>query len=160
MKKHRDKTQSGDYVEIEIKYDDDEKPQPKKEATSSKPKKKVESKMDNGLQKLMGLIFDVQVMNNTMKEIGYDAKKMPLGRLGDSTIKEAYSILADLSKAVKNKDTKQFNPLSSKFYSLIPHDFGFKAMSNFVLNNDEKIKEKIKMLEAISDMKITTKILQ
>jgi poly [ADP-ribose] polymerase len=38
--------------------------------------------MDNGLQKLMSLIFDVNIMNNTMKEIGYDAKRMPLGKLG------------------------------------------------------------------------------
>lgn len=45
------------------------------------------SKIDNGLQKLMSLIFDVNIMNNTMKEIGYDAKKMPLGKLGESTIK-------------------------------------------------------------------------
>lgn len=38
--------------------------------------------MDDGLQKLMSLIFDVNIMNSTMKEIGYDAKKMPLGKLG------------------------------------------------------------------------------
>jgi poly [ADP-ribose] polymerase len=43
--------------------------------------------MDESLQRLMGLIFDVNLMNNTMKEIGYDAKRMPLGKLGDSTIK-------------------------------------------------------------------------
>jgi poly [ADP-ribose] polymerase len=53
--------------------------------------------MDAGLQKLINLIFDVNIMNNTMKEIGYDAKKMPLGRLGDSTIKEAYGVLSKLS---------------------------------------------------------------
>jgi hypothetical protein len=55
--------------------------------------KDVTSKMDPALQRLMGLIFDVNIMNNTMKEIGYDAKKMPLGRLGDTTIKEAYGVL-------------------------------------------------------------------
>lgn len=43
--------------------------------------------MDSGLQKLINLIFDVNMMNNTMKQIGYDSKKMPLGKLGDSTIK-------------------------------------------------------------------------
>ena len=43
-------------------------------------------------------------MNNTMKEIGYDAKKMPLGRLGDTTIKEAYGVLNQLSQAIKKKD--------------------------------------------------------
>ena len=39
-----------------------------------------------------------------MKEIGYDAKKMPLGRLGDTTIKEAYGVLNQLSQAIKKKD--------------------------------------------------------
>lgn len=52
--------------------------------------------MDENLQKLISLIFDVNVMNNTMKEIGYDAKKMPLGKLGDNTIKQAYTILNNL----------------------------------------------------------------
>lgn len=32
-------------------------------------------------------------------------------------------------------------------------------MSNFILDNDEKVKEKIKMLETISDLKITSKLL-
>ncbi len=62
--------------------------------------------MDESLQKLISLIFDVTVMNNTMKEIGYDAKKMPLGKLGDNTIKQAYTILNNLLEAIKknNKD--------------------------------------------------------
>jgi poly [ADP-ribose] polymerase len=94
----------------------------------------------------MGLIFDVNVMNNTMKEIGYDAKRMPLGKLGDSTIKEAYGILNQLSEAIKNKKTAEFKTLSNQFYTLIPHDFGFKHMSTFILDNDEKVKEKLKML--------------
>lgn len=34
----------------------------------------------------MRLIFDMNMINNSMKEIGYDAKKMPLGKLGDTTI--------------------------------------------------------------------------
>lgn len=96
--------------------------------------------MDAGLQKLINLIFDVNIMNNTMKEIGYDAKKMPLGRLGDSTIKEAYGVLNQLSQAIKNKDRNLMSSLSGDFYSLIPHDFGFQKMSNFILDNDEKVK--------------------
>jgi poly [ADP-ribose] polymerase 2/3/4 len=94
-----------------------------------------------------------------MKEIGYDAKRMPLGKLGESTIKEAYGVLSKLSEAVKKKKKDELTKLSSEFYTLIPHDFGFQKMSNFVLDNDEKVKEKIKMLETISDLKITSKLL-
>ena len=71
-----------------------------------------------------------------MKEIGYDAKKMPLGKLGDSTIKQAYAVLNDLMKAIKGNNTSEYGQLSSKFYTLIPHDFGFQKMSNFIINNE------------------------
>lgn len=115
--------------------------------------------MDSGLQKLISLIFDVNIMQTTMKEIGYDAKKMPLGKLGDNTIKEAYKILTELTKAIKENKTSEYSRLSGDFFSLIPHDFGFQKMANFVMRNDEQVKEKLRMLEAISDMKITTKLL-
>ncbi len=94
-----------------------------------------------------------------MKEIGYDAKRMPLGKLGDTTIKQAYGVLSKLSDAVKKKSVDEMRKLSSEFYTLIPHDFGFAKMSNFILDNDEKVKEKIKMLQTISDLKITSKLL-
>ena len=115
--------------------------------------------MAEPLQNLIKLIFDVNVLNNTMKEIGYDAKKMPLGRLGDSTIKEAYGVLKQLADAVKKKDKNAMMKLSGDFYSLIPHDFGFQKMANFVLDNDEKVKTKLTMLNTISDLKVTSKLL-
>lgn len=65
----------------------------KKPTKASGNKKPAASKIDQGLQNLMSLIFDVNIMNKTMKEIGYDAKKMPLGKLGDNTIKQAYGVL-------------------------------------------------------------------
>ena len=120
----------------------------------------VASKIDTGLQKLINLIFDTKLMDTTMKEIGYDAKKMPLGKLGDNTIKEAYSVLNGLSKEIKGKNDKEvLSKLSREFFTLIPHDFGFQKMSNFIIRNEEQVKDKIRMLEAISDMKITTKLL-
>lgn len=51
------------------------------------------------------MIFDTKLMDTTMKEIGYDAKKMPLGKLGDGTIKQAYSILNKISKQIKGNKT-------------------------------------------------------
>lgn len=49
--------------------------------------------------------------------------------------------------------------LSGDFYTLIPHDFGFQKMSNFILNNEEKVKEKLNMLSTVSDLKVTSKLL-
>ena len=50
-----------------------------------------ESKINPRVFSLMQLIFDTNMLNNAMKEIGYDARKMPLGKLGDSTINEVYN---------------------------------------------------------------------
>lgn len=62
-----------------------------------------------------------------MKEIGYDVKKMPLGKLAKSNIEKGYEILNDLSKVIKEKKSRsRIEDLSNDFYSYIPHDFGFK----------------------------------
>lgn len=37
-----------------------------------------------------------------MKEIGYDAKKMPLGKLAKSSIEKGYKILADIANELKS----------------------------------------------------------
>jgi poly [ADP-ribose] polymerase len=36
------------------------------------------------------------MINNQMKEIGYDAKKMPLGKLAKTSIIKGYEILKEL----------------------------------------------------------------
>lgn len=51
----------------------------------------------------MKLIFDINMIKSSMKEIGYDAKKCPLGKLGDNTVKQAYGVLGELSKALEKK---------------------------------------------------------
>ena len=84
---------------------------------------------------------------------------MPLGKLGESTLKEAYTVLTKLSSAVSKKNIPLCKTLSGDFYTLIPHDFGFQSMSKFILDNDEKVREKLKMIETLSDLKITSKLL-
>ena len=69
-----------------------------------------------------------------MEEIGYDIKKMPLGSLGEDTIKEAYGVLTQIMNAIKEKAPQnKLNDLSSEFFSRIPHDFGRTKMKDHVL---------------------------
>ena len=49
--------------------------------------------------------------------------------------------------------------LSSDFYSEIPHDFGFKHMSNFILNTESKVKGKLEMLQTIEDIQVFTRLI-
>lgn len=41
-------------------------------------------------------MFDTDMMNRQMKEIGYDASKMPLGKLSKDTILKGYKALKSL----------------------------------------------------------------
>lgn len=55
--------------------------------------------------------------------------------------------------------SERISELSSKFYTLIPHDFGFNHMSRFILKDEKMVKEKIVMLEALTEIKVATSIL-
>lgn len=62
-----------------------------------------------------------------MTEIGYNSSKIPLGKLGDKTLKAGYSVLKKIEKVILKKDTKgDLFELSSEFYTLIPHSFGMQ----------------------------------
>lgn len=60
----------------------------------------------------------MKMMNNQMKEIGYDAQKMPLGKLAKSSILKGYEALKGLMEEIKGKKRSEvINRLSSDFYS-------------------------------------------
>jgi len=90
------KTVKGDYQEIQISYDDDDEEEEKKDdegdeddgdaANKKMDKQAVKSILPKGTVDFVRLIFDMKMMNKQMKEIGYDAKKMPLGKLSKQAI--------------------------------------------------------------------------
>jgi len=75
-------------------------------------------------------------------------------------IQKGFSVLKDISDALKNKkSSSSIQDLSSEFYSLIPHDFGFKKMQNFIITNNEKVKEKLELLESLRDIQVAYKLM-
>ena len=102
------------------------------------------------------------MINDNLHEIGYDSKKMPLGKLSPITLTNGLNILKDIETELKSDNPNKSNlkKYSSDFYTQIPHDFGFKKMANFIIDTIEKVKEKIDMISTLSDMKITLKILE
>ena len=61
------------------------------------------SSLPTPVQNLINLIFDMKLQDKAMEEIGYDPKKMPLGQLGEESIKEAYKVLTKILELVNNK---------------------------------------------------------
>ena len=126
---------------------------------------------DDGLIKplanLIRLVFDLKSMNQQIVKIGYDSDKIPLGQLSPEVIKEGYQYLNQIEKIIDDKNnnickinTKEIYDLSSKYFSIIPHNFGMNHMNKFVINSLERIKEENELLDSIKNIKIVSGILQ
>jgi hypothetical protein len=58
----------------------------------------AQSKLDPRVQALMALIFDVQLMEDSMNELDIDLEKMPLGKLQKSQITSGYAVLTQVPR--------------------------------------------------------------
>ncbi|KAL2916598.1 hypothetical protein HK105_203710 [Polyrhizophydium stewartii] len=125
----------------------------------------LESKLEKPVKELMELIFNLDMMNRQMTEIGYDAKKMPLGKLSKANIQKArpgYEVLKRISDVIQNNTSasrsNQLMELSSEFYTIIPHEFGMSRPP--VINTLPMLKTKLDMVEALADIQIAANLIK
>lgn len=60
---------------------------------------------------------------------------------------------------IKQSNKKELETLSGEFYTVIPHDFGFKKMREFVIDTHQKLKRKLELVEALCEIEVATKLL-
>ena len=94
-----------------------------------------------------------------------DIRKMPLGKLSHTQIHEAYAVLRDLSRLLEGKksimgdvDKSRLIGDTTRFYTLIPHDFGLKAPP--LLDNLAAIKTKSRMCEELLELEVACSIMK
>jgi poly [ADP-ribose] polymerase len=58
-------------------------------------------------QRLMELIFNQNHFNSVLEQIGYNADKLPLGKLGKSTLKKGFEHLKELASLIKHPSLAQ-----------------------------------------------------
>lgn len=110
------------YSVVEVEYCDADMNR-QMELSSSIP-----SELDQEVQDLMKIIFDVNAMKQTMIEFKLDMEKMPLGRLSRKQLEEAYACLNQLEQLiVQGATSNAFIGASTKFFSLVPHNFGMNS---------------------------------
>ena len=70
---------------------------------------------------------------------------MPLGKLSKTQIAKGFEVLDEIEKAVEGKKpASKLSELSSRFYTLIPHDFGRQRPAP--LTDLEMVRKKMDML--------------
>lgn len=168
--KFEDKAIYGGYTELMQSYNNEgqsssENSNSKKKILdkSDKEKKDKESgDLDTGVQEQMELLFDGNMIDSVIKEIGYDQERLPLGKLSSKAFKIGYKILEALEVEIK-KPTKErkkhiIDNLASDFYSHIPHNIGYQKTYCHGISTEEQLKQKIEMLESLEQIKLTTRI--
>ncbi|KAJ0980645.1 hypothetical protein J5N97_008900 [Dioscorea zingiberensis] len=148
------------YTWLEMDYSETENTTVSNSVDASVGSQLRESKLDQRIAKFISLICNISMMKQQMLEIGYNAEKLPLGKLSQSTILKGYDVLRRISDVIGQSNRKELEELSGEFYTIIPHDFGFKKMREFVIDTPFKLKGKLEMVAALGEIEIATKILQ
>lgn len=117
------------------------------------------SKLDARVQSLVKLICDQRMMAQQMTEIGYDAQRMPLGKLSKDAIQAGFNALRDIEAEINGQNRRsELVTLSSRFYTLIPHAVGYQRLPP--ITSEEALRSKMEMLESLVDIQIATRLLK
>jgi len=105
--------------------------------------------------------------NKTMTSLNYDANKLPLGKLSDSTLKKGFQLLKDISAVLTDpsismtkfraSQSQVLLRLTSDYYTVIPHDFGRKAPP--VINSIAQLKLEAELIESLGEMEIAAELM-
>ncbi|XP_032996540.1 protein mono-ADP-ribosyltransferase PARP3 [Lacerta agilis] len=171
-KKFRDKTKNswadrenfvahnGKYTLIEVQHADDEEEQEATVKVDSVDGVKLSKQrirpctLDKPTQELVSLIFSNDMFNDAMQTMNLDVKKMPLGKLSKQQIAKGFEALEAIEGALQKQppSQKQLEELSSRFYTIIPHNFGRARPPS--ISTQEVVQAKKDMLLVLADIEL------
>ncbi|TFK29997.1 PARP-domain-containing protein [Coprinopsis marcescibilis] len=165
------------YAYLERNYDDDDDDEEEDIAEASvgnkvqePPKAPPKPTIAPQLVKLMELIFNNSFMQQSMLSMSYDSNKLPLGKLSKDTILRGFNLLKQIGEVIGdpvnalqnfseygNSQGQILSQLSSRYYTVIPHNFGRNVPP--VINTQDRLKDEAQLVENLIDMKISTEIM-
>ncbi|KAJ7316715.1 hypothetical protein JRQ81_002877 [Phrynocephalus forsythii] len=94
------------------------------------------------------------MFKDAMQTMHIDVKKMPLGKLSKQQIAKGFEALEAIETALQDQPSslKQLEELSSRFYTIIPHNFGRNRPPP--INTQEVIQAKKDMLLVLADIEL------
>ncbi|KAI4164836.1 MAG: hypothetical protein LQ342_001469 [Letrouitia transgressa] len=160
----------GKYTFIERSYEDDDEDgaNVKDEDEDVKQENEAESKLPKQTQRLVELIFNQNHFNAVLEGIGYNANKLPLGKLSKDTLKKGFEHLHELAALIKHPNLAQnkyqtsqkeaIEDYSNKYYSTIPHEFGRNRPPP--IDNNDILRKETSMLDTLTDMEVANTIMK
>lgn len=158
----------GKYTVLEKNYEDDEDEAANQVKDEEDDQPQLESKLPRQTQRLMELIFNQNHFNAVLEGIGYNANKLPLGKLSKATLKQGFEHLNELASLIKHPSLAQnkystsqqeaIEDFSNKYYSTIPHEFGRNRPPP--INDNEILRKETTMLDTLTDMEVANTIMK
>ncbi|KAH7100308.1 poly polymerase catalytic domain-containing protein [Auriculariales sp. MPI-PUGE-AT-0066] len=141
------------------------------------------SQLEKPVKELVEFIFNPAYIQNHLGHFNYDAHKLPLGKLSKDTVRRGYAALKDIADAIeapskddtKDEDDEDEAPakgrgrkrtgtskkptkndlaeLSSRFYTLIPHDHGRNRPP--IINTKEMVKRESDLIDTLVELEET-----
>ncbi|XP_028328682.1 poly [ADP-ribose] polymerase 2-like [Gouania willdenowi] len=150
---------AGKYDMVFMDYSANEEEEKKKTTVDAAPTEKI-SKLDVKVRSLLELICDIKAMEECVLEMKFDIQKAPLGKLTTEQIRAGYEALKLIEDCLKKKKSgnKALVEACNLFYTRIPHNFGLKTPP--LISTEVHLKEKMALLEALSDIQIAVKMVQ
>ncbi|XP_067417268.1 protein mono-ADP-ribosyltransferase PARP3 [Emydura macquarii macquarii] len=110
--------------------------------------------LDKATQELVSLIFSNNMFKEAMQTMNIDVKKMPLGKLSKQQIAKGFEALEAIEMALQEQPppSKQLEELSSRFYTIIPHNFGRARPP--AISTQEIVQAKKDMLLVLADIEL------
>lgn len=169
--KRHDPAKAKKYAMIEKSYGDDTEAI---DSDSARPVKKVrlastaQCTLSEELQDLIRFLFNASNMTNAMKSQNYNFNKLPLGKLSKGTVEKGYLVLKELSdvilgpKAAMDRYKQPLkaicSELTSKYYTVIPHDFGRSRPKP--ISDETALQAEMDLIETLGNMQIANKVLE
>ncbi|KAM9121040.1 poly [ADP-ribose] polymerase 2 isoform 3-T4 [Pangshura tecta] len=164
-KKFLDKTKNhwaerGNFQKVPGKYDllhMDTCPPAVEPSCTGAPQPEPASRLDPRVQALLGLICDLQAMEEMVLEMKYDTKKAPLGKLTVEQIRAGFQSLQKVEAVLRAGDTgRALLEACNEFYTRVPHDFGLRTPP--LIRTWQELQEKVQLLEALGEIQIAVKL--
>uniref|UniRef100_A0A8C1S438 Poly [ADP-ribose] polymerase n=1 Tax=Cyprinus carpio TaxID=7962 RepID=A0A8C1S438_CYPCA len=168
-KKFFDKTKNewehrANFEKVAGKYDMvfvDYSAEDKDKAVVSSPPQIKPCQLNSKVQSLLELICDLKAMEECVLEMKFDTKKAPLGKLTTEQIRAGYASLKRIEECLKKKKSnKELLEACNQFYTLCIIFFSFFLWTPPIIRTEDELKEKIALLEALSDIQIAVKMVQ
>ncbi|KAJ3434832.1 poly (adp-ribose) polymerase [Anaeramoeba flamelloides] len=154
------------YTLVDVVFDSDEESESSEEETEKNKKSKKkgsklieipESKLDKRLQKFISMIFDIKIMTKTLASLNIDQKKAPLGKLSKKQLRDGYAALKLIEDIIKT-GRGNLESACNKFYSKIPHNFGFSRPP--LIRTTSALNEKIELLDTLNQIGIAGEMIK